>query len=176
MKEFFRKRIVGLKRNPTIIPLLMLVFTFLYYSLNLTLVSNSTAKIQGQGMGLCQFATTLFSILVLVCMLNAFPRRQKPNVMMLVLLFGMLGIMIFCDFHYLGRITAAITREVSPIDVTAAPYIPSAASMLRVHIGCLIASGVLVATLPVYSKLLKKVNTSVVVEENANMGTIELSE
>lgn len=176
LKEFCRKRIVGLKRNPSIIPLLMLAATFLFYSLNLTLVSNSTAKIQGQGMGLCQFATTLFSLLSLVCMLNAFPRRQKPNVLMLTVLFVMLAIMIFCDAHYIGRITAAITRAESPIDVTTAPYIPAAKAMLQGHIVCLVVSGLLVALLPVYSKFIKKINTSVLVEENVGMGTIELSE
>lgn len=176
MKEFIRKRIVGLKRKPTIIPLLMLVASFLVFSMNLTLVSNSTAKIQGAGMGLSQFCVTLFSILSLVCMLNAFPRRQKPNVLMLVVLYAMLGIMIYCDWHYLGCITQAITREVSPIDVTTATYIPAAASMLKAHIVCLIVSGVLVATLPIYTKLLRKIKTSVVVEENVGMGAIELSE
>ena len=175
-KEFLRKRIVGLKRNPTIIPTLLMVFTFLLYSMNLTLVSNSTAKIQGTGMGLCQFGTTLFSMLSLVCLMNAFPRRKKPNVLMLVVLYAMLAVMIFCDVHYIGCITTAITRAESPIDVTTATYIPAAAAMLKWHIGCLVLSGLSVATLPIYSKLLRKINTSVAVEENANMGTIELSE
>ena len=33
----------------------------------------------------------------------------------------------------------------------------------------------LVVLLPVYSKLLNKINTSIVVEENAGMGTIDIS-
>lgn len=176
MKEFIRKKIVGLKRNPTIIPMLMLIISFLVYTMNLTLVSNSTAKIQGPGMGLCQFATTLFSMLSLMCLLNSFPRRKKPNVLMLTVLFVMFGLMIYCDIHYLGCITRAITREVSPIDVTTATYIPAAANMLKSHIVCLCVTAVLTATLPMYSKLIKKINTSVNVEENAGMHDIELSE
>ena len=50
--DVYRKFVVTLKRNPSIIPLVMLLVTFLLYSLNLTDVSNSTAKIQGKGMGL----------------------------------------------------------------------------------------------------------------------------
>ena len=176
VKEFIRKRIVSLKRNPSIIPMLMLVATLLLFSMNMTLMSNSTAKIQGAGMGLAQFCIMLFSLLSLMCMMNAYPRRKKANIPMLVLLFVMLGIMIFCDVHYIGKITDAITREVSPIDVTTAPYIPAAANMLKGHIVCLIISGILAGTLPVYSKLLRKIKTSVEVEENAGMHAIELSE
>ena len=65
-KEFTRKRIVGLKRKPQTIALIVLVIGFLYYSLNLTQISNTTAKIQGSGMGLCGFVTMLFSMLSLV--------------------------------------------------------------------------------------------------------------
>lgn len=176
MKEFVRKKLVALKRNPTIIPMLMLCISFLVFSLNLTLMSNTTAKVQGTGMGLAQFATMLFSLLSLVCLLNSFPRRKKANVPMVVLMFLMLGIIVYCDLHYLGRINAAITREVSPIDVVTSPYVPAAANMLRAHIACICASGLLVALLPVYSKLLRKINTSVAVEENAGMHDIELSE
>ena len=59
MKEFFRKKMVGLKRKPQTIALVVLVAAFLYYSLNLTQISNTTAKVQGQGMGLAGFVTTI---------------------------------------------------------------------------------------------------------------------
>lgn len=176
MKEFFRKKIVGLKRNPSIIPMLMMVASFLLYSLNLSNVSNSTAKIQGPNMGLCGFATFLFSLLSMMCLMNSFPRRKKANIPMLVLLFIMIGIMIFCDVHYINCIVAAITREVSPIDVNSAPYLLQAKGMLQSHIVCLIISAILTATLPLYSKLIKKINTSVMVEENAGMHDIELTD
>lgn len=83
IKESFRKFLVSLKRNPQNIPLVMLLVTFLYYSLNLTDMSDTTAKIQGTGMGLAQFCIILFSLLSLVCLLNAFPRRKKPNIPMM---------------------------------------------------------------------------------------------
>ena len=62
MKESCRKTIVSLKRKPQMIPMLVLAVAFLYYSLNLTNISNTTAKIQLSGMGLSGFCTMLFLI------------------------------------------------------------------------------------------------------------------
>ena len=100
LKEFFRKQIVNLKRRPQNIPLVMLLVCFLVYSFNLTNMSDTTAKIQGMGMGLCQFCIMLFSLLSMVCMMNAFPTRKKPVLPRVVLMFVMFGIIIFCDIHY----------------------------------------------------------------------------
>ena len=47
LKEWFRKKVVAIKRNPQRIGLVAFVLTFLYYALNLTSISNTTAKIQG---------------------------------------------------------------------------------------------------------------------------------
>ena len=101
IKEAVRKLIVSLKRNPSVIPLVVLFVTFLYYSLNLTNMSDTTAKIQGMGMGLSQFCIMLFSLLSLVCMLNAFPRRQKPNYLMI-------GLMVLQRDH--GRTRRSLPR------------------------------------------------------------------
>lgn len=175
MKEFLRKKMVGLKRKPQTIALVVFVIAFLYYALNLTKISNTTAKIQGPGMGLAGFATMLFSILSLVCFLNAFPHRKKTNIPMLVLMFLMVGALIFCDYYYAGKITAAITREVNPVDPTGVnSYITAAQNMLGVHRIILIAGAVLTALLPVYAPLLKKVNTSINVDGNEKMTTLDL--
>ena len=146
MKEFFRKKMVGLKRKPQTIALVVLVVAFLYYSLNLTQISNTTAKVQGPGMGLSGFVTMLFSILSLVCFMNAFPHRKKVNIPMLVLMFIMIGIIIYCDIYYGGRITNAITRADNPIDPTGAnSYITNAQNMLKVHMIILIIGAGLTA-------------------------------
>ena len=176
MKEFFRKRMVSLKRKPQTIALVVLAAAFVYYSLNLTKISDTTAKIQGQGMGLAGFVTMLFSILSLVCFLNAFPRRKKVNIPMLVLMFVMTGIIIYCDIFYDGRITTAITRANNPIDPTGSnSFITAAASMLKVHRIILIAGVALTALLPVYKPLLKKINTSIELEANEQMSEIDIS-
>ncbi len=174
LKEFFRKKMVALKRNPQIIPMIMLVIAFLVFSFNLTTVSNTTAKIQGKGMGLSQFCIMLFSLLSMVCMLNAFPRRKKANIPMVVLLFVMVGIIIYCDFHYCAAINAALTREGSTIKPE--DYILSARGILNTHVILMAVSAALVALLPVYSKLLRKVKTSINVEDNGKMENIELND
>jgi len=177
MKEFFRKKIVSLKRNPSIIPLLVLLVSFILYSFNLTDVSDTTAKIQGAGMGLAQFCIMLFSLLSMLCMLNAFPRRKKPNIPMIVIMFVMFAIIIFCDIHYRSGIMAAITRAESPIKLEkATEYIAKAYNMLQTHMILVGVSAVLVILLPFYSKLLRKINTSVTVEDNGSMGNIEIND
>ena len=177
IKESIRKAIVSLKRNPSIIPLVMLFLAFLYYSLNLTNMSDTTAKIQGMGMGLSQFCIMLFSLLSLVCMLNAFPRRQKPNYLMIGLMFAMFAIIIYCDIHYNNAVMAALNRPENPIVLSMeTAYIANAYNMLSNHMIMIIISAALVVLLPVYSRLLRKINTSVEVEGNDSMEAIELND
>lgn len=253
VKEFVRKRLVGLKRKPQIIAMLVLGVGFVYYSLNLTHVSNTTAYIQGTGMGLSGFVVMLFSVLSLVCFLNAFPHRKKVNIPMLVLMFLMLGSIIFCDTYYISKINekvdnvraTAITeyeetgksklkpetnegsvakltvnggdevyyveivnaREssnylvladvnvstVDPANATTKPFteqiaddaestfykdhpsVLKAREMLTVHQIILVIGALLVALLPVYTPMIRKIRTSVEVEANDNVGEIDIS-
>ena len=175
-KESLRKTIVSLKRKPQTIPLLVLALAFLVYSLNLTHVSDTTAKIQLSGMGLSGFCTMLFSLLSFVCFLNAFPHRKKVNIPMLVLMFAMLGILIYCDTFYATRITEAITRADHPIVVDAnTAYIPKAYDVLMAHRVIVVIGALLTALTPVIGKLLRRIDTSLPVEEGAEMKDLHLS-
>lgn len=177
VKEFIRKTLVSLKRKPQTIPMLVLAAGFLYYSLNLTHVSNTTAKLQLSGMGLSGFCTMLFSLLSFVCFLNAYPHRKKTNIPMLVLMFVMLGILIYCDTYYMGCITRALTRADNPITVdTSTQYITRAFAMLGVHRVIIAAGAALTLLVPVLRKLLRRINTSLPVEEAGRMDAILLSE
>ncbi len=177
IKERIRKLLVSLKRNPQFIPLAALTISFMVFSLNLTDISNTTAKIMGQHMGLASFVSMLFSILSFVCMLNAFPKRQKPNWLMIGLMFVLYGAVIFADYHYIGRITYALTRPDNPIEVTAnEQYIYNAQYYLTVHIVTIIITMVCVLLEPVFAKLLKKIDTSIEVEGNGDLGQIDLSD
>lgn len=176
LRERFRKFLVSLKRKPHMIPLAVLVLSFLVYSLRLTVISNTTAKLQGSNMGLCGFVTMLFSILGIVCFGNAFPHRKPVNKPMLVLMFVLFGIVIFADLSYMGRINNALTREIDPITVTASTaYITDALSLLKANI-ILIGAGLLLTLfLPVYSRWIRKINTSILVEENSRLEQIDIS-
>ncbi len=173
MPEFLRKIIVSLKRRPQTIPLLVFVIAFLIYSLHLTHVSHTTARIQGPGMGLYGFITMLFSMLSFVCFSNSFPRRKKPNAPMLILMFVMIICIIFCDVQYRGLIFTALNRAENPI--AAEDYILSAYRMLMSHIITLCIGCALVALLPVYSRLLRSIKTSVEVEDNGKLDVIDIS-
>lgn len=177
VRESMRKIMVSLKRKPQTIPMLVLAFAFVYYSLNLTHISDTTAKIQLPGMGLTGFCTMLFSLLSFVCFINAYPRRKKVNIPMLTIMFLMLFGLIFCDTYYAARITQATTRPDHPIKIEANTlYIAKAYTVLMVHRVIVALGACLTMLVPVLRKLFKKVNTSLVVEENADMGAITLSE
>ena len=176
VKEFFRKLMVSLKRQPQTIPLIVLVVGFLEYSLRLKNISDTTARINSPGMGITGFITMLFSILSFVAFLNAFPRRKKPILPLLGLVLFMLVSMIACDEYYVDRIVNALNRAESPIVLNNSTiYIYRAYQILNAHVVILGIAIALIVTLPVYGKLLKKVKTSIDVAGNEDMGAIELS-
>lgn len=174
-KEIIRKFLVSIKRNPQIFCILALLAAFLIYSLNLSSVSLTTAKINSPNMGQCEFAAMLFSILAFVCFLRSFPKRQKVNMPMIILLSVMLVGLVFVDIVYLTRITQAITGENALVINTDTAYIAIAYNAIIGHIVCIGICGVLLATLPVYGKLIKKINTSIDVEGNGEMEVIDIS-
>ena len=176
VKESFRKFIVSLKHRPHTIPLVMMVITFLYFSLHLTTISDTTAKINVVPMGLCGFATMLFSILSMVSFNNAFPRRKPVNKPMLILMFVMFGVIILADVTYCNVVLTAINTNPDPgAYITANRYIVDAYNYLQTHIILVCVSLALILLLPVYSKLIRKIKTSIEVEANEDMGAIDIS-
>lgn len=116
-------------------------------------------------MGLYGFMTMLFSILGLVCYLNAFPKRKKSVKPMVALMFLMAAVVFVCDVLYGNLIHQAVFRPDNPIIITQSTlYISKAYSVLGVHRILLIIATALTALLPVIKLLLKKINTSVKIE------------
>ena len=176
MKEKFRTFLVALKRKPHMIPLVVLVVAFLVYSLRLTLISNTTAKIQGPGMGLCGFVIMLFSMLGLVSFGRTFPHRKPVNKFMLALTFCLFIAVMIADRKYISLVDNALTRSENVISVTdATSYITESVAMLKLHFWMVIAGLGLTALLPVYAPMIKKINTSVRVEESGEMESIDIS-
>ena len=177
LKERVRKFFVAAKKNPQAIPLLALCAAFIQYSLNLTYISNSTAKIQGSNMGLSAFVAMLFMLLSFVCMLNAYPKRKRPKFAMVGLMIILYAGVIVAHVNYLNCIDHALTREISPIVITEeTAYITKAISTVKTNI-ILVAVTVVCAILePLFAKLLKKINTSIDVEENGDIGNIDIAD
>lgn len=174
LKERVRKFFVALKKNPQAIPITALCVSFLEYSLNLTYISNTTSKIQGSNMGLSAFISMLFMILSFVCMLGAFPKRQKPKLAMILIMVVLYGAVIFADVHYLGRILYALNRPENPIKIT--DYITNAYNTILIHIVLIGITVLLMLLEPVIAKLLKKINTSIEVEDGGNIENIDIAE
>jgi len=95
---------------------------------------------------------------------------------MLVLTFVMIGILIYCDIYYGGRITAALTRAESPIDPTGKnAFVTVAQGVVRVHMILVIIGAALLALLPAYAPAIRRIKTSIDVAGNSDMGTIDIS-
>lgn len=176
IKEVIRKSLVSLKRSPQNIPLVALLAAFFIYSLNLSSIANTTARINGSNMGQCEFAAMLFSILAFVVFLRTFPRRQPINKIMMGLLFFMLVLLGVVDSVYITRIVEATTRTENRIVIDeASSYISVAQNIVTLHVIFVGVTAVLLILLPFYSKAIRKINTSIDVEGNENMAAIDLS-
>lgn len=177
VKEWFRKKVVALKVKPHIIPLLVLAITTICFMLFLHDFSNAIAASFNndatKATGICIFITTLLSLLVLVSFLNAFPKRKKPNIFFIVLVFVMIGAMLACDIVYYVQMSNCINKTAS-----LAPNIKPAQPDMIAHIVLLGVSAVVFALLPVYGRLIKKIDTSIKLDSaTENMsGKIDIEE
>ena len=168
---------VSLKRSPQAIPLATLLIAFLIYSLNLSSIANTTARINGANMGQCEFVAMLFSILAFVVFLRAFPKRKNANKVMLGLLGGMLALLVFVDVVYITRIVSATTRAENTIVIDSnSQYIATAQTVVTIHVAFIAVTALLLVLLPVYSKAIKKIRTSIEVEGNENMAAIDIAD
>lgn len=176
LKERVRKFLVALKKNPQAIPLASLCVAFLHYSLNLTDISNTTAKIQVKIMGLAAFITMLFMILSFVCMLSAFPKRQKPKIPMIVVMVVLYGAVIAADVHYLNSINYALSTASDSIDKASLSFILTAQQTVVINIVLIAITLLLVLIEPLLAKLLKKIKTSINVEGSGDIGAIDIAD
>ncbi len=179
MKEYFRKKLVGLKRSPQIIPLLVVIIACCIFTF--ALATHSTAALGGLGAqdkdvaiplhlrspGLYVFVLTLCSIMSVISYLTTY-KKGKLSVLMLTVTFVMFAIIIACDILYIKSIEYfAIQFHIDaghnlPADkLVLAEDDLAATANATLHVVFTSISAVLVAILPVIRKLLNKINTSV---------------
>ena len=177
VKEACRKFIVSLKHKPHMIPMTMMAITFVFYSLNLTHVSNATATINKTPMGLCGFIAMLFSMLSLVCFMNAFPNRKPVNKPMLILMLIMVAAVLASDAVYIMTLVNAVMGgEGIKVTMDKVVIMNQVMQDLWVHGILLLVSTAVLALLPVYSKLLRKIDTSIEVEAGQEMASLDAAE
>lgn len=161
VKEFFRKKLVWLKRSPQSIALLFFVIPSLIYILglgtvSLAIVGSTGMKIPGflevEWSGHAIFVNTLLSILILALFLYCFPKHKKPNIAFIVLVFVFAVVMILMDVLFYVKLSAYPTAR-------GTASVESALSLTIVHIVFQGISMVVFALLPVYKRLLLKINT-----------------
>lgn len=168
MKEWLRKQLVSLKRNPNYIPLVLMIIACLVFNLNLTAYSKTILLVNANGMGLCSFAITLCSFLSIITYLSAYPKRQKPAYGKIIITSIMMVLSIVCQALFYYFIYEALYLRENPIPMNAdRTYVYDAQNIAVVHIIFLFITLIAMLTLPLYKKLLLKINTSVVIEENS---------
>ena len=96
---------------------------------------------------------------------------------MIALMYVLYIIVLVADWWYLGRIDYALNRPENPIEVTAATqYIYNAQYYLGIHMVTIVITMVCIALEPLFAKLFKKINTSIEVEDNGELGAIDISD
>ena len=175
IKEWFRKRIVALKRAPHNIPLVYMVIVSFVWLVCLFTFSQAVDASAANYTGIAVFLTTLFSILVLALFLSAFPKRKKPNIVFIVLVFVFMVIIILSDFlYYYMETTFLSTRD--PSFAAGKPFIGKSLTLSITHMVLVGVGIILLATLPLYKKLLLKINTKKVIESNDLSEELDTSE
>lgn len=196
VKEFFRKKVVGLKRKPQKIAFLFLAIVSIYNLLTLSTYSQAiiTYGEKIQYAGLMVFINTLFSVLILVAFLNTFPKLKKKdskavftmeesgiklhvNIPMLAVTVFMAAAMIVCEIAYNGIIKDSEEYKSFSAGNDALRLFNSTFTLSTVHVILLGIFLVLLFTLPLYRKLIMKIDTSVKVESaTENMGSIDIQD
>lgn len=164
VKEWFRKRIVKLKRKPQTIAMIFLLISTVFWLCSLNPVSYSIAKNDSEDnklVGFVFFVTTLLSILVLVAFLNAFPKRKKANKIYLAVMFVFIALMVVCDLVYYVQFNNYLENysNYTAADYRANPQFDQSLNIMIIHIILLGVAALSVATLPLYKKLIMKINT-----------------
>lgn len=169
VKEWFRKRVVALKRNPQRIPLLFIVLVSIIWLLWLFTFSRTASRFSTiDYAGLSVFVNTLLSMLIIFLFLNAFPKRKKPKIVLIVLVFVFMAAMIAMDVLYYVEVYNFIyvDKRVDDAGLASAPFALQSLKYAIAHIVLQGVSIVLFALFPLYKKLLLKINTKKVIAGN----------
>lgn len=161
LKEWWRKQIVSLKRRPSRIAFVFVIVTSLIYILSLASFSQAImgCMLVTDWPGICCFGSTLLSILIFVAYMNSFPKRKKPNVLMIVLVGLFLALMLFFDLMFYIEVSEYMGNQASVED-----YYYTTTTTLIVHMIFIGITAVVMATMPLYKKLILRINTRKEVE------------
>ncbi len=182
VKEWLRKFTVKLKHKTHMIPLVIVLISSLVYLCSLNTLSIALNDIQGiDSAGICMFVNTLVSILVLLVFLNAFPKRKKPNIVMLVGVFVLLGLLLALDLVFYFKVVNFAEMSAKKVFMTLDEYyaehpmIIPALNKVILHVIFVGISILALAFLPLYKMGINKINTRKVLAENEIKEEIDTS-
>lgn len=177
LKEWWRKKMVGLKRHPQRIPLIFIIIVSSIWLIWLFTFSQTAATYTTiDYAGLAVFVNTLLSLLIIFLFLSAFPKRSKPNYVFIVLIFVFMIVMIAMDVLYYIQVNQYILDgRVNEAGLAQTPFVLKSMGYAIGHIVLQGLSIIVLALLPVYTKLIRKINTSKVIEGN-EIGSVDLAE
>lgn len=161
IKEWGRKQIVGLKNSPQKIYLFVSVITTFLWLIWLFSFSHTISiTSQAEWTGIAVFCTTLLSILVLALYFSAFPKRSKPKTVFVVLLFVFIILQILFDVLYYVQETNYVYAQTNYESyMERNPFIQESFNYAIAHIVLNGLCMILLATMPLYKKLIMKINT-----------------
>ncbi len=198
-KEWRRKQIINLKRKPQNIAFLLVIITTAFNLLALGTYSEALQKSGANSnvdwVGLMVFVNTLFSLLVVVAFMNSFPKMKKygskttitikftkaskinMNLVMSAVYLVFTIVMIVCEIIYYNSIgNFRSTSLASSVSATESAMIKNTMTLSLVHIVLLCVNIVMYLLVPVFGKLLAKIDTSKELESAvANMEEIDLA-
>ncbi|MDR0426729.1 MAG: hypothetical protein LBH24_06150 [Clostridiales bacterium] len=157
MKEYFRKRLVHLKRRPQTIPLVLIVLSCIVFTFQLSAHSDSVMRFNSTAIALFLFITTLSSFMAVISYLG-FRKFNKSAIAPLVITVALLLLQIVLQVYYLSIVNTETTAIEVPIDVT--PDIVKSVNWTYAHLVFLSVALLSIALLPLYQKLLQKINTA----------------
>lgn len=176
IKEYFRKKLVYLKRHPQIIPLILLVISCCIYTFQLTKHSNATMFVINKSIAFNLFVTTLASMLAIFTFVGV-KKLNKSALFPTILTIILVGLQLFLDIYYLKTMHyETVLREVPVPTVNEGSVIPESVAWIWVHVCSLIITLLSIILLPVYKKLLQKINTSINSDQTANTVQTENSD
>lgn len=180
LKERWRKFLVTTKRKPQRIAFLPLIVSTILWMFGLVYCGQGTIYANVGGMGLCIFVNTMLSILTLLLFMNTFPKRAKHmNYVMLALTFAFMAVMLICDLVWYIKVypvvSEAFKNATTESELASVKPGMNAFPIVIAHIVLVALSAILLATLPLYKKLILKINTSKTVETNELKEEIDTS-
>ncbi len=173
MKEFFRKKLVGLKRSPQLIAMLFILVCMVIYTFSIGTFAEATTTLFSdndktlliesgispilRNPAVFVFISTLLSVLLPISYLSVYKKGKRSNFMFSIVLV-MVALLIVCDVLYLLAMNFFTGPDwfLNDFEIQ-----NSSVTTTIIHLISLGVTLLAILTKPLYGALLNKIDTSV---------------